>query len=129
MAHHEDFLHYLWKFRLFDQKNLTTSLGEPIEILKVGTHNTHSGPDFQSSVVKIGDTLWAGNVEIHLRSSDWSRHKHQTDQAYDNVILHVVGRHDKDIVRMDGSLIPTLSLEELIPAKISDAYLSLVECM
>lgn len=129
MAIPEDFLHYLWKFRLFDQKGLYTDSGEPIEIVNVGLPNTHAGPDFQSSMIRIGGTLWAGNVEIHLRSSDWERHKHHTDKSYDSVILHVVGRHDQEIFRTDGSNIPVLALDKLIPQKISEAYLSLVECM
>ncbi|WP_411275655.1 DUF2851 family protein [Daejeonella sp.] len=129
MAIPEDFLHYLWKFRLFDQKSLHTISGESIQILNVGVHNSHAGPDFQSSLIKIGNTLWAGNVEIHLRSSDWERHKHQTDESYDNVILHVVGKHDQEIFRTDGSNIAVLSLDKLIPRKITDAYLHLLECM
>ena len=129
MAIPEDFLHYLWKYRLFEQKGLHTDTGESIEILNVGEHNSHSGPDFQSSLIKIGHTLWAGNVEIHLRSSDWDRHKHQIDKSYDNVILHVVGKHDQEIYRTDGSNIPVLSLEKLIPQRITDAYLHLVECL
>lgn len=103
--------------------------GEPIEIVHVGLHNTHAGPDFHSSHIRIGDTLWAGNVEIHLRSSDWERHNHHTDKSYDNVILHVVGKHDLEIYRTDSTKIPVLSLDKLIPRKISEAYLSLVECM
>ncbi len=125
----EDFLHYLWKFRLFDQKGLQIVSGEPVEIVNVGLHNSHAGPDFQSAMIRIGDTLWAGNVEIHLRSSDWERHNHHTDKSYDNVILHVVGKHDQEIFRTDGSKIPVLSLDKLIPQKISNAYLNLVECM
>lgn len=129
MAIPEDFLHYLWKFRLFDQKGLHTISGETLKIVYVGVHNSHAGPDFQSSIIRIGDTLWAGNVEIHLRSSDWERHNHQTDKSYDNVILHVVGNHDQEIYRTDGSNIPVLSLEKLIPLTITDAYLHLIECM
>ncbi len=129
MALPEDFLHYLWKFRLFEQRGLQTTKGDQLEIINVGVHNIHSGPDFQNSQIKIANTLWAGNVEIHLRSSDWSRHNHHSDQSYDNVILHVVGKHDQDIFRLDGSLIPTLSLENLLPSKLTEAYLSLVECM
>ncbi|MEJ7692518.1 DUF2851 family protein [Daejeonella sp.] len=129
MAVPEDFLHYLWKFRLFDQRNLHTISGDPIEIMNVGLHNTHAGPDFQSSLIRIGNTLWAGNVEIHLRSSDWTRHKHQIDPSYDSVILHVVGKHDQEIFRTDGSMIPVLALDKLMPKKITEAYLSLVECM
>ncbi|MHB1178894.1 MAG: DUF2851 family protein, partial [Daejeonella sp.] len=125
----EDFLHYLWKFRLFSQQGLTTAAGDPIEIISVGMHNKHAGSDFESAKIRIGNTLWAGNVEIHSRSSDWEKHQHQFDQAYDNVILHVVARHDREIFRTDGTKIPVLSLETLIPQKISDNYLRLRESM
>lgn len=129
MAIPEDFLHYLWKFRLFDQKGLNTISGEAVEIVNVGLPNSHSGPDFQDSIIRIGNTLWAGSVEIHLRSSDWLRHKHQSDKSYDSVILHVVGKHDQEIFRTDGSHVPVLSLENLIPQKITNAYLHLIECL
>lgn len=129
MAIPEDFLHYLWKFRLFDQRSLLTTSGEQVEIIKVGTHNTHAGPDFEGALIRIGDTLWAGNVEIHLRSSDWNRHNHQTDMSYDNVILHVVDKHDQDVYRSDQTMIPVLSLGPLVPQQITDKYLNFVESM
>jgi len=91
----EDLLHYIWKFRLFDRANLRTTTGETIEVLSAGLHNTDSGPDFTNARIKIGDTTWAGNVELHLSSSDWKKHNHTTDNAYDNVILHVVYREDE----------------------------------
>jgi hypothetical protein len=111
----EEFLHYLWKFRLFDQLQLQTSSGECIQILSQGIHNKDSGPDFENARIKIGEQVWAGNVEIHLKSSDWEKHQHQSDQAYDNVILHVVHQSDKKIVRQNNSAIPELILENLIP--------------
>jgi hypothetical protein len=129
MAIPEDFLHYLWKFRLFSQQGLKTASGESIEIISVGFHNKHAGPDFESAKIRIGNTLWIGNVEIHLRSSDWERHHHQIDKTYDNVILHVVSQHDQEIFRTDGTMIPVIALEALIPDKITDNYLSLLECM
>lgn len=125
----EDFLHYLWKFRLFSQHGLKTAAGDPVEIISVGLHNKHAGPDFESATIRIGSTLWAGNVEIHLRSSDWEKHQHQFDQAYDSVILHVVALHDRDIFRTDGTKIPVLALDALIPQKISDNYLRLQESL
>src|ERR1700759_244820 len=86
----EDFLHYVWKFRLFDHSDLQTTQGEKLEVSSAGLPNTDSGPDFQNARIKIGDTVWAGNVEVHISSSDWQRHNHTTDKAYDNVVLHVV---------------------------------------
>lgn len=129
MAVPEDFLHYLWKYRLFNQQGLKTIYGESIEIISVGFHNKHAGPDFESAKIRIGNTLWIGNVEIHLRSSDWERHQHQIDKTYDNVILHVVSQHDQDIFRTDGTKIPVIALESLIPNKITNNYLRLLECM
>ena len=107
----EEFLHYLWKYNLFEKDNLKTCSGDQIEILKSGTHNFDSGPDFFNAKIKINDTVWAGNVEIHLKSSDWVHHKHHQDKAYDNVILQVVIKHDKEVYRTNGELIPTLELE------------------
>jgi hypothetical protein len=98
----EEFLHYIWKFRLFDQLNLTTTDGESIEIIKVGEHNFDSGPDFFNAKIKIGKTTWAGNIEIHIHSSDWKKHTHQNDKAYDNIVLHVVYNLDEAIKRKSG---------------------------
>jgi len=121
----EEFLHYLWKFRLFDTRDLkTTGEGEPIEILKCGEPNSDSGPDFFNARIKIGKTIWAGNVEIHIHSSDWEAHKHQNDKVYDNVILHVVHEADKELKRKNGEIIPTLELKERIPQNIYRKYLS-----
>ncbi len=105
----EEFLHYIWKFRLF---NLNSELysGESFEVIDPGIHNFDSGPDFLNSRVKIGDTVWAGNVEIHIRSSDWFAHGHDSDKAYENVILHVVYVNDKPVKRKNGELIPVLEL-------------------
>lgn len=129
MSFPEDFLHYLWKFRLFNQLELKTSSGEILEIMIVGVHNKNAGPDFENAKIRIGATLWAGNVEIHLRSSDWERHQHQIDEAYDNVILHVVGQHDQQIFRTDGTEIPVFILGELIPPNVAANYNRLMECM
>ena len=90
----EDFLHYLWNHKKFDVTNLKTTSGEKISIVSAGQHNNNSGPDFFAAQLKIDDQLWAGNVEIHIKSSDWFVHNHETDEAYDNVILHVVWEHD-----------------------------------
>ncbi|WP_165021296.1 MULTISPECIES: DUF2851 family protein [unclassified Dysgonomonas] len=89
----EDILHYVWKFRLF-QKDLKTTTGTPIEVIDVGLSNTNEGPDFFNAKIKIGDKLWAGNIEIHRSSSDWTKHKHQTNKSYNSVILHIVEKVD-----------------------------------
>ena len=122
----EDFLHYVWKFKRFQNLNLFTTEGLPLHILQTGIHNLDAGPDFSGAKIKIEDTVWAGNVEIHIFSSDWEKHKHQEDPAYDNVILHVVFEHEKDIIRKDGSLIPCLELKELIDENVYQQFLHLM---
>ncbi|PTM10563.1 MAG: DUF2851 domain-containing protein [Bacteroidetes bacterium] len=110
----EDFLHYLWKHKKLDVLNLVTTNFESVEILSVGQHNQNSGPDFFNAKLRIADQLWAGNVEIHLKSSDWFIHNHETDKAYDNVILHIVWEHDTDVFRKDNSKLPTLVLKDFV---------------
>ena len=122
----EDFYHYLWKYSLFKKLNHKTVAGEALEILNVGLHNMNAGPDFESAKIKIGDTLWAGNVEIHIRSSDWNRHQHQFDPAYENVILHVVSVHDQAIFRNDGTEIPVFEVKDLISKELIYNYSALM---
>ncbi|HJZ39292.1 MAG TPA: DUF2851 family protein [Bacteroidales bacterium] len=106
----EDFLHFIWKYGLFDPNGLITDTGDTVQVISMGEHNTNAGPDFLNARVKIGTTTWAGNVEIHIRSSDWLSHRHHTDRAYDNVILHVVYLHDQVIKRPTGEIVPTAEL-------------------
>jgi hypothetical protein len=106
----EDFLHFLWKYLLFDRQHMVITSGEKIEVVNPGQHNTDAGPDFFNAKIRIGGTLWAGNVEIHLRASDWKRHAHQHNEAYNNIILHVVLENDDVIVRDNGQAIPTFEI-------------------
>ncbi|OCX54483.1 hypothetical protein BEL04_09600 [Mucilaginibacter sp. PPCGB 2223] len=122
MMFNEDFLQYVWKFRLFNKAGLLTTLGETVEIVSPGLQNIDSGPDFQHAKIKIGNTLWAGNVEVHLSSSGWKQHGHTTDDAYDNVILHVVCRDDTPVYRKDGTRIPTIILNDRIPDELFAKY-------
>jgi len=122
MIQNEDLLHYIWKYRLYRIPDLKSSSGERLEVISPGQHNHHAGPDFSNAKIRIGDTLWAGNVEIHIRSSDWHRHQHQVDKAYDNVILHVVAYHDQSIFRTDGTEITVLEIDKQIPQAISKNY-------
>jgi hypothetical protein len=122
----EDFLHYVWKFRLFDKTNLKTAEGKSIEILSAGMQNTDSGPDFHNARIKIGDATWAGNVEVHVPSSDWRKHNHTNDLAYNNVILHVVYRDDEPVTLPNGRRLPTLELEHRIPPELYNRFHSLV---
>jgi len=107
----EDYLHYIYKHRLFSQENLCTTTGEKVEIIHTGIHNSNAGPDFLEAKLKIDDKLWAGHVELHVRSSDWQRHNHQTDRAYNNVVLHVVYQYDAPALRQSGTELPTLVLQ------------------
>ena len=118
----EEFLHYVWKLKLFNQKNLFTEQGEALSIIKTGEHNNDAGPDFFNAKIKIGKTTWAGNVEIHTLASDWKKHKHQNDAAYNNVILHVVYKNDIALHRKSGENFPTLVLDSLIPRHLLDNY-------
>lgn len=110
----EDFLHYLWRNKKFDSFNLKTINGEKVEILNLGSYLQSEGPDFFNAQIIIGSQKWAGNVEIHLKSSDWYLHHHETDGNYDNVILHVVWEHDVDVYRKDNSIIPVLELKNYV---------------
>lgn len=122
----EDFLHYLWKFKKFDTLNLKTSNGEEIVIVNVGHYLELAGPDFFNAQIIIGDQKWAGNVEIHLKSSDWYVHHHERDVNYENVILHVVWEHDTEIFRKNNSEIPVLELRQYVDTATIANYQSLV---
>lgn len=122
----EDFLHYIWKFRLFERSAMQTTVGDELEIYSAGLHNTDSGPDFHNARIRIADTTWAGNVELHINSSDWQKHNHTTDNAYNNVILHVVYRDDAPLILPDGRLIPTFELMHRIPDELYARYHNLI---
>ena len=122
----EDFLHYIWEHKKLNTLQLKTTQHEPLEIVSGGILNFHSGPDFFNGKLRIGDQLWAGNIEIHIKSSDWFVHNHELDPAYDNVILHVVYEHDTEIFRNDNSIIPTLELKSYIDADVLKSYNALI---
>lgn len=123
----EDFLHYVWKHKVFSTTSLKTTRGESISVLKLGEQNHNSGPDFFNTQLSIDGQLWAGNVEIHVKSSDWYVHGHEKDKAYDNVILHVVWEHDTDIFRNDNSVIPTLELKNFVDVHLINNYKELLQ--
>jgi len=122
----EEFLHYLWKNKLVSS-DITTTSGEQLIILNTGQHNTDSGPDFFNGRIKIDNTTWAGNIEIHINSSDWYTHNHQNDSAYDNIILHVVFNNDKPVKRKNGQNVPTLELKNNFEKNIYLKYRSFLE--
>ncbi len=122
----EDLLHFLWRTRRFDQSNLATTDGESLEILLPGEPNAHAGPDFSNARLRIGETTWAGNVEMHFKSSDWKKHNHQQNPAYSSVILHVVFEDDQPVLREDGSPIPCLEMKKRVPQRLAANYRKLI---
>lgn len=122
----EEFLHYLWKFKKFDTLNLKTFNGEEISIINVGQYLELAGPDFFNAQIVIGNQKWAGNVEIHLKSSDWYVHHHEKDAGYENVILHVVWEHDTEIFRSNNTEIPVLELKHYVDKAVIANYKTLM---
>ncbi len=104
----EGFIQFIWKYKLYSGNSLTTTCGEDLEILTPGEQNLHAGPDFFNARIRFGQMVWAGNVEIHPRASDWYRHGHHFNPAYNNVILHVVGDFDTDVTNSLGRRIQTM---------------------
>ena len=110
----EDFLHYLWQYQKFDFFNLKTTKGEVITILNPGQYLQLAGPDFFNAQITIANQKWAGNIEIHINSSDWYLHHHENDDSYNNVILHVVWHNDTPVFRKDNSEISVLELKNYV---------------
>lgn len=121
----EKLLHYAWKHRVYPLEGLQTTDGQAVEVLDVGLQNVHAGPDFFNAKVRIGGALWVGNIEIHLRSSDWYRHGHQHDEAYENVVLHVAEEVDADVVTRSGRQLPQVQLA--IPEQVRASYAELLQ--
>jgi len=121
----EEFLHYIWENRLFRNENLQSTSGEKLQIIHPGRRNGDAGPDFFNAKIKMGETIWVGNVEIHTNASDWNKHHHQHDKAYDNVVLHVVETADAEISRCNGETIPTLILR--YPEQLAQNYRRLLD--
>ncbi len=121
----EDFLHYVWQYKKFDFSNLTTVSGEAVSIVNSGQYLQQSGPDFFNAQLVIGNQKWAGNVEIHVKSSDWYLHQHEKDDRYNNVILHVVWEYDTPVFSKDNLIIPTVALQSYITKEVLQQYLTL----
>ena len=107
----EQLLHYVWKHKLYPLKELKTCDGQSVEIIDPGLHNSNAGPDFFNAKIRVGSTMWVGNVEIHDKSSDWYLHGHDKDRNYDNVILHVTGATDTEVMKSNGQYVPQMQLE------------------
>ena len=118
----EDLLHHIWKYQRFNHGTLLTADGGKLSVIHPGHHNHNSGPDFLNARIKMDQTLWLGHVEIHVTASEWKSHKHQTDPAYNNVILHVVYDHNYDAVTSQNTKITTLELKSRIEEAILTRY-------
>ena len=119
----EKLLYYIWKYKLFPLRPLQTTDGQPLEVIDPGILNHDAGPDFQNAKVKIGNTIWAGSVEIHQKSSDWFAHGHHEDARYNNVVLHVAEKADQPVITQDGQTPPQMELE--VPAYLETNYKAL----
>ncbi|WP_343330448.1 DUF2851 family protein [Polaribacter staleyi] len=121
----EDFLHYVWQYQLFSIDDLKTATKDALSILKIGIHNHNSGPDFLNTQLKIDNQLWVGNVEIHLKSSDWYVHHHEVDENYDAVILHVVWEDDATVFMKNNKPLPVLVLKDFVFSNALNNYRNL----
>jgi hypothetical protein len=117
----EEFLQFIWEAGLYDAERLCTTDGRPLEVLHAGRVQHGSGPDLKDARIRIGDQLWAGNVEVHRRASEWNAHGHQSDPAYNNVVLHAVYLHDADVRTAEGNSPPTVELR----TRLNEANLAL----
>lgn len=123
----EDILQYIWKFQYYNNSDLLCTNGELVSIIHPGVHNFNQGPDFTEAKIKINDTLWAGNIELHINSSQWNQHKHSTDNNYNNIILHVVWNHDIEIKDPNGNNLPTLELQSRVSKLLLEKYKQLMQ--
>ncbi|WP_395064975.1 DUF2851 family protein [Flavobacterium sp.] len=121
----EDFIHYIWQFKKFDFSNLKTTQGENLTIVNSGNYLQLAGPDLFNAQIVLDNQKWAGNVEIHIKSSDWYVHHHEKDTTYDSVILHVVWEHDTPIFRKDNTEIPVLEIKNYVSKSELAKYQSL----
>lgn len=120
----EKLMQYVWKHRLWRSEDMVTNTGKKVRVVDPGLLNTDAGPDFFNAKIEIDGHMWVGNVEMHYRATDWKRHRHDSDKAYDSVILHVVAKDDAPVRRTNGELIPQLVLE--VSSQFNADYASLV---
>ena len=123
----EDIIQYIWKFQYYNSNQLHCTNGDELSIIYPGILNCNQGPDFSDAKIKINDTLWAGNVEIHINSSDWKKHNHSEDNNYNNIILHVVWNHDYEIKDNNGNNLFTLELKNRVSKLLLERYRQLME--
>ncbi|HRD51771.1 MAG TPA: DUF2851 family protein [Flavobacteriales bacterium] len=122
----EDLLQFIWEQGLYEARALLTTDGREVQVLKPGRIQRNSGPDLSDAQVRIDGQLWAGTVEVHLRSSEWNAHGHNDDPAYENVVLHVVYEHDSEVRTLSGRELPTIELLPRISTERIGVYRSLM---
>lgn len=122
----EKLLQYIWRFGLYNARSLETLAGERLEVISPGIYNANGGPDFLHARIRVGDTVLAGNIELHLQSSGWFRHHHDQDEQYRNVILHVVFENDRDANGEGRMKIPVLELKDRIAKILLNRYEALM---
>jgi hypothetical protein len=127
MLMQEDLLQYIWQFQYFNSAKLLAPSGDIIQIIHPGIHNNNQGPDFTNAKIKINNTTWAGNIELHINSSHWNIHNHSSDSNFNNIILHVVWNHDIEIKDVNGNDLPTLELKNRVSKILLDKYRMLME--
>mgnify|MGYP000128885160 CR=1 FL=1 len=118
----EELLAYLWKTQYFSLKSLQTTDGDDLIVVMPGQENSNAGPDFSNALIQLNKTLWVGNVELHVRASDWFNHRHEEDTNYDNVIQHAVWENDLPVFDVSQQPMPTLCLSEYVPNSILKKY-------
>ena len=121
----ENLLQYIWQHQLLEG-SLHTADGQEVFVERPGLLNTDAGPDFFDARVRIGETLWVGNIEVHVLASDWNRHHHSNNRAYDNVVLHVVYDNDTPVTLQNCHTLPTIELKKYIPNLVLNNYEALV---
>lgn len=123
----EDILSFIWRFQYFQSAGLKTDENAPISVIRTGFKNSNAGPDFSEAYVLIDGIQWIGNIEIHVRSSDWYKHSHEKNAAYESVVLHVVWENDQPVIRQDGTLLPTLTMKGVVKLSVVEKYLGLLQ--
>jgi hypothetical protein len=120
----EEFLHYLWKYGLYETDRLYDRNGNPIIVIHPGEYNRDAGPDFFNARIFLDGTEWAGNIEIHTKSSHFELHGHNRDHSYDNVILHIVAEDDKKVLNARGEEVLTIEID--FDRSLYERYIDLV---
>lgn len=122
----EAFLQYVWRHQMLQGRELTSTDGRALRIIRPGELNRDAGPDFFNARVEIDGVEWAGNIEVHVHTSDWNAHRHSLDKAYNNIVLHVVYEHDTEIAMQNGKRPVTVELKDCIDSSLIERYDSLL---